>query len=88
MYIEKVLKRKDAVSIIVSVVMAMIILQPLTALTTRLAQVLSGERISAVSAGANWQEQYLLPLVSALCQIVALEVLLRVYVFAHNMVKK
>ncbi len=88
MYIEKVLKRKDAVSVIVSVVLAMVIVQTLPALTARLAQVLSGERISAASAGANWQEQYLLPLVSALCQVVALEVLLRVYVFVHNMVKK
>lgn len=88
MYIVKTLKRKDAVSIIVSIVLGMILVQMLPSLTSRLAQVLSGDKVSSTTIGAAWQSQYLFPILSALLQVIALELVLRVYVALHNMMNK
>lgn len=88
MYIAKVLKRKDAVSVIVSVVLAMIIVQSIPSLTARLAQVLSGEKISSATVGVGWQSQYLFPVIVALLQVITLEIILRVYVYLHGLMKK
>jgi hypothetical protein len=69
----KVLKRKDASSVVVAVVIGLILAKLLPALTERLAGVLSG---AEVGVGAGWQVQYLQPVFSAILQLLLLEVLL------------
>jgi len=72
----KVLKRKDASSVVVAVVIGLILAQLLPALTGRLASVLSGVD---VAVGAGWQDQYLQPVVSAVLQLALLEIILWLY---------
>lgn len=88
----KVLKRKDAASVVVAVIVAMIIWQALPTLTGELAEMISGldngQSVSYVYPGAGWQGQYLHPVVSAVLQLVLLDVLIRLYVAVHSMVSK
>lgn len=92
MGIVKVLKRKDASSVIVAVVLAMIIIQLLPALTGRLAVnitgVEEGQTFSGSFPGADWKAVYLMPTVWAALQVLALEVLVWLYVLAHGAIKK
>lgn len=81
----KVLKRKDASSVVVAVVIALILYQVLPAMTERLAAVLSGVN---VTVGAGWQDQYLQPAVSAVLQLLLLEVLLWVWTALAASMKK
>jgi hypothetical protein len=81
--IYKTLKRKDAASVIVAVVVALIISQLLPALTADLTGWLVGTPDKVVLYGeefaATWQAKYLTPLVSAALQLLALEILIRLY---------
>jgi hypothetical protein len=81
MVIIKVLKRKDAASLVVGVVLAIIVAQLVIALTSDFAQILSGvdesEHFSTVSD--SWQASYLLPAVSIVLQLITLELLIRLY---------
>ncbi|HEY5550227.1 MAG TPA: hypothetical protein VIK37_03475 [Candidatus Saccharimonadales bacterium] len=81
----KVLKRKDASSVVVAVVVGLIIAQLLPALVGRLASVLSG--VNVAPAG-DWQEQYLVPVVNAVLQLLLLEVLLWVWTALMATMKK
>ena len=81
----KVLKRKDASSVVVAVVIALIIYQMLPALTERLASIISGVD---VSIGAGWQDQYLQPIVGAVLQLLLLEVVLWVWIALAASTKK
>lgn len=89
MGIVRVLKRKDAASVIVAVVLAMIVLQFLSQVTVELANTISGlgEGESYASSGGDWKVTYLLPTVSAALQVIALELLIWVYAFLAGMFK-
>ena len=80
MYIVKILKRKDAASVVVAVVLAFVLSGVITVLTSDLATYLSGIE---TSAGANWRENVVRPLIAAFLQVVLLEALLRILVFVR-----
>lgn len=77
MILVKVLKRKDASSVIVAIITAMIVQQPLMTMTTKPASIISGDNVQgyAYGPGGDWQQQYLFPIVQALLQLLVLEVL-------------
>lgn len=81
MAIINVLKRKDASSVVVAVVVAMIVSQLVSSLTVDIARRLSGlgDSFAGTGAGTDWQTLYLLPLVTALLQLLALELLIWLY---------
>jgi hypothetical protein len=81
----KVLKRKDASSVVVAVVVALVLYQLLPGLTNELAQTLSG---NDVTVGAGWQVQYLQPVVHAVLQLVLLELVLWVWTALAASMKK
>ncbi len=80
----KVLKRKDASSVIVAVVAALIITPLLTSLVGDLSRWISGQSTS----GLGWKVQYLLPVVTAALSFIALDILVWLYVMAHDMMSK
>lgn len=93
MYITKVLKRGDAASVIVAVVLAFIVISILPNLVGELSQILTGTEGSYVPGayypGAGWQEVYLLPIVAGILQVVAVEIGLRISVaFRSVLVRK
>lgn len=80
MLLVKILKRKDASSLIVGVVIASVLWQALIAMTGDLASTLSGLKdghqvISYAPPDANWRQMYAYPTISAALQIIALELL-------------
>lgn len=81
----KVLKRRDAASVIVAVVIAMILWQMVSSVTNPLAGQLSG--LSDGQYGApfpgGWQSQYLQPIVWAALQFIVLEVVLWLHGMVH-----
>ena len=91
MYVVKVLKRKDASSVIVAVVVAMFVLQFITSVTLELASRLALWQWDKAAAGgpgfypsSGWRTTYLQPVVALLIELVALEILVWVYVWLHN----
>lgn len=74
MVIVKILKRKDASSVLVAIVLAFAVSTFLAALTVDLSSKISGLD-SEMQAYRTWQEAYLQPAVMLLLQIVFLEVL-------------
>ncbi|MCA9348338.1 hypothetical protein KC867_02925 [Candidatus Saccharibacteria bacterium] len=74
MYIVRILKRKDASSVVVAVVLALILLTPINVLTTDLAQYLSG-----ITDYVNipWREGVVLPIVQSFLEVILLEAILR-----------
>ncbi|HSW37643.1 MAG TPA: hypothetical protein VLG37_04730 [Candidatus Saccharimonadales bacterium] len=88
MTIVKVLKRRDAASVIVAVVVALILVQLLSATTGELANKISGLKQNRYP-GMDWKTTYLLPVVSAVLQLVVLELVAWVYGALHaGMTKK
>ncbi len=87
MYIIKVLKRRDASSVIVAVFIAFALTTWLPSLLGRLSGWISGisdgQYYSYSMPGADWQTTYLQPTVFFLLQLLALEVLLRLVVWIH-----
>lgn len=92
MVLVKILKRKDASSVLVAVLLAMIISQPLSMMTGKPASIISGLQETNgfyyFGPGGDWQTQYLFPVVWPLIQIIVLEILCWVYVLASRPVKK
>lgn len=90
MVLIKILKRKDASSVVVAILIAMIVAQPLSIMTMRLAA-----KVAYVSSGpygyggpgGGWKNEYLFPLVWAVVQILVLEILGWIYVLANRPVK-
>jgi len=92
MYIVKVMKRKDAASVVIAIWLAMALMQLTSIPTIRLSNWLTG-------LGANnwqgpyggggpsydWRSEYLSPVVSFLVQVVVLEILIRLFVWVHPM---
>lgn len=89
MYIVKVLKRKDASSVVVAIFIAMALGMWLPSAVGKLSGWISGlsdNQYYAYSApGANWQAAYLQPAVFFLLQLIALEILLRIVIMVHPM---
>lgn len=78
MYVVKILKRKDAASIVVSIVLGLLLLQLLSSVSADLTAFLSGsERVT----GLGWRETYANPLIGFVVQVLLLEAFLRVAVF-------
>ena len=89
MVLVKVLKRKDGASVIVAVVLAMIILQPLTTVVVPLTnKIVANHGNGYYGAGGSWKDNYLSPAVMAILQIVLLEILTWVYVLCHRVVAR
>jgi hypothetical protein len=91
MVLVKVLKRKDATSVIVAIVLAMIVYQLLNAVCARWAGQLAGlddGQFVNYTSGNDWQSQYLQPVLLAAIEIIVLEVLGWVYVWFSSMMKK
>lgn len=84
MLIVKVLKRKDAASITVAVVLGLIVSQVLPNLVAQLSGVLSGlndnQYYTYANPSAGWQGRYLQPVISAILQVIVLELLIRLVV--------
>lgn len=85
----KVLKRKDAASVIVAIVVAMMLVQLLPIITAELTNWITGVNEGGFSYAipdADWKTQYLNPVVAVLVQLVALEIIVRLYVMGHSLV--
>lgn len=89
MYIVKVMKRKDASSVVVAILLAMMLSQLLMFVTGELSAKISGLNNEDggfyYGAGGDWKVTYLQPFVSVLLQLLALEVLLRLVVWLRPM---
>lgn len=92
MVIIQILKRKDAAAVILGIVIALIVSTLLPALVSDLATTLSGledgQAVSYSAPGAGWQGQYLHPIVFAALQLIALELLVRLYIAVNNYATK
>jgi len=88
MVLIKILKRKDGASLVVGVILAMIAAQTLPSLTAGLAGNLLGLEVGQYLAYSfpygGWVATYLHPVLSALLQLLLLEVLAWVYVWAAS----
>ena len=77
MYIVRILKRRDAASVVVAVVLAFVLSSVVTVLTADLATYLSGIE---VSGGTQWRENVVRPLIAAGLQVILLEAILRLVI--------
>ncbi len=87
MVLLKVLKRKDASSVVVAVAVGLALLQFVTAVTAHLASWISGTNQFAPN-GQGFKSEYLYPAVSFVLILLALEVLGWIYVWANSMMKQ
>lgn len=91
MVLGKILKRKDASSVFVAVLLALIV-QPVLMTMSHIAAMLSGlddgQYASSAYPGTGWQGEYLYPVVLAILEIILLEVLVRLYIWFASSMKK
>ena len=81
----KVLKRKDAASVVVAVVLGLIVAQAIQAWSVRPAQFFSG----ASTGGGGWRMGFWQPLLILVVELVLLEAILTLYTtFAGGQLKK
>lgn len=79
MYIVKILKRKDAASVVVAIVLALVLNGVMFVLTDDLATYLSGiDKTSTM-----WRENIVRPLIAAALQLIVLEAILRAVIYVH-----
>jgi hypothetical protein len=86
MLLVKILKRKDASSIIVAIVIGSVLLQFVETITNRWAT-----KLAHVNYGPqyfHWKEDYLLPVVWFVLELIVLEVLCWLYVGLTGSMKK
>lgn len=92
MILVKILKRRDASSVIVAILIAMIVSQPLYMVTARWAGILSGldegQYIGYTAPNSGWQEMYLQPVMWVVVQLAVLEALGWLYVGARMLLKR
>lgn len=92
MVLIKILKRKDASSVLVAVLMALIVWQPLMQETARPAAKLLGlnnnQYLSYAPPGGDWKSQYLFPVVWVIVQLLVLEVLGWIVALANRPLKR
>ena len=88
MHIVKLLKRRDAASLIVAIYLAQalhqLVMMQSYSLGTRLAYVGSNDTQN-MFGGGGWRNEYLSPIISFVIQIVFLEVIIRLFVWVHPM---
>ena len=84
MYITKILKRKDAASITVAVVLGLAFMNFLSGISVGLANYVTG--LSADRMSSDFNEQYLFPLALLLFEVLFLELSLRLIVWLHPIV--
>lgn len=82
MYLVKILKRKDAASVVVAIVLALVMLDVVSVLTSDLATYLSGIE---TAGGTEWRENVVRPLIFAALKVIALEIVLRVVIWVRPM---
>ena len=92
MILVKILKRKDASSVLLAVLIALIVWQPLGQVTSRLSARISGlhgnQYYNYAPPGSGWHAEYLYPLVSVFVELIVLEVLCWIYVWTVGSMKK
>lgn len=86
MYVSKVLKRKDASSLSIAVVMALAFTNFLSSVSTRPAELLSGVESPYGSSAGGFKDQYLYPLALLVVQLILLEISVRLIVWLRPMV--
>lgn len=84
MVLVKILKRRDAASVVVAILLAMIISQPLSVATGSLASRIVDVHNNGYGFGAGWKNEYLFPVVWAVLQLIILEILAWIYVLANR----
>jgi hypothetical protein len=87
MVLTKILKRRDAASIVAAVLVALILTQPIAQVTSHLAGKVSGLKdgqYGYTGPGSSWKDQYLYPVVWAILQLVLLEILAWIVVLANR----
>lgn len=89
MYIIKVLKRRDAASVIIAIWIALSLNMLVSLPTYRLANWVAGIGTSNYNGmygpSQGWRNEYLNPVVSFVLQIIVLEILIRLFVWVHPM---
>jgi hypothetical protein len=92
MVLIKILKRKDASSVMLAVLVALIIWQPLAQETAKPAAKILGlnnnQYLSYAPPGGDWKSMYLYPVVSVILQLIVLEVLGWLWVLTAGLSKK
>ena len=92
MTLVNILKRKDASSVMVAVVVAFIVSQPLLQVTSHLAGKISGlkdgQYFGYSPPNVGWKGEYLYPVVSVILQLILLEILAWLYIWAAASTKK
>jgi hypothetical protein len=86
MYIVKVLKRKDAASVVLAIWLAMGLMQLTSMPVFRLANKISGigsSNYNNFGGYGGWRNEYLNPFVTFALQVILLEILIRLFVWAH-----
>jgi hypothetical protein len=86
MVLLKILKRRDASSIVVAILVAMIVFNLLLSVTAPWANQVLG--LSNNSPGLGWENQYLAPALAAFFQLLVLEVLGWLWVWSVGFAKK
>ena len=85
----QLLKRKDASSVVVAVVLALILSQMITTVTSELSYKLVGMgNFGPYSGGPGWKATYLQPVIWVILQLLLLEVLVKLYVLVNATAKK
>jgi len=86
MYISKVLKRKDASSLSIAVVMALAFTNFLATVSQRPAEILSGTNKTLVLASGSFKELFLYPLMLLVIELILLEISVRLIVWLRPLV--
>lgn len=85
MYIVKVLKRRDAASVIVAIILGFLLLTPLQLIPQHWANKLVGDIDNPTRYSYplqdDWKQVYVLPLLALVLQVVLVEIGLRVAIF-------
>lgn len=89
MYIIKVLKRRDAASVVVAIILAMTFAQtiflPVSQLSYKLANISNTSSNYGGGYGGGWRDTYLTPLIELVLTVIVLEILIRLFVYVRPM---
>jgi len=89
MVLVKILKRRDAASVVVAIMLAMIISSPISSVTVSLANKISGVSNGGYGVpGGGWKNEYMFPIVWAILQLIILEILGWVYTLTNRPIKQ
>jgi hypothetical protein len=90
MVLVKILKRRDASSVVVAILVATILLSVVQTIPAKWAGWISGLHNGQYPAyvSSDWKAQYLFPVVYAILQLLVLEVLAWIYIGATGSMKK